>query len=134
MGRLAQQSAVAWGAYLILLGGGIAVAPQKMVDLFNKILVSGQLPPAGDGERSVYTRAFGVCALYIGLYHLQAARHNIVPIFELSAAGRTLILPAIHLLLFHYGAVPLAWLEAAIPTDFLAALHMIWCLRRDRIK
>ena len=129
----ARRSAAAYGCYLVALGGGVAFAPAKMREMFNRILISGKLPPAGDGDQSLWIRAFGIVTAYVGLYYIQAARHNLVPIFELTAVGRTLILPAFHVALYLSGKVPLAWLEAAIPSDFVTAMHMIWCLRRDRL-
>ena len=133
MARHAQLSAAAYGSYLLLLGTGVAAAPHKMRALFNSILVSGKLPPVGEGDQSLWCRAFGILTAYVGMYYLQAARHNLVPIFELTAIGRTVILPAFHVALYLTGKVPFAWLEAAIPSDFLTACHMMWCLRRDRL-
>ena len=133
-GHHAKASAAAYGAYLVALGGGVAFAPSKMRDVFNKILVSGkQLPPIGEGDQTLWIRAFGIVTAYVGLYYIQAARYNLVPIFELTAVGRTIILPAMHVALYLTGKVPFCWLEAAIPSDLVTALHMIWCLRRDRL-
>ena len=129
----AARSAAAYGTYLVVLGFGISFAPHKMRDIFNKILVSGKLPPAGEGEQSLWIRAFRIVSAYVGLYYLQAARYNLRPMFELTAVGRTLILPAMHVALYMTGQVPLAWLEAAIPADFLTACHMIWALRQDHL-
>ena len=129
----AARSAAAFGTYLVALGAGITYAPHAMRDLFNSILVSGKLPPVGTGEQSLWLRAFGIVTAYVGLYYLQAARYNLLPIFELTVIGRTLFLPAIHVSLYLSGKVPFAWLEAAIPSDFITACHMIWCLRRDRL-
>lgn len=104
-----------------------------MRQVFNRILVSGKLPPVGEGDQSLWIRAFGIVTAYIGIFHLQMARHNLTPMFEISAIGRTLILPALHVALYLRGEVSIAWLEAAIPSDFVAACHMLWALRRDRL-
>ena len=129
----ASRSAAAFGTYLTVLGFGITWTPGTMRDLFNKILVSGQLPPVGDGDQSLWIRAFGIVTAYVGLFYLQAARHDLRPIFELTAFSRTILLPAIYAVLYVSGKVPITWLEAAIPADFVTALHMIWALRRDRL-
>ena len=87
----AARSAAAFGTYLVALGAGITYAPHAMRDLFNSILVSGKLPPVGAGEQSLWLRAFGIVTAYVGLYYLQAARYNLLPIFELTVIAPSIL-------------------------------------------
>ena len=64
-------------------------------------------------------------ATYIGMYYIQAARYDLKPMFELTAFGRLVVLPALNVSLYLSGKVTLAWLEAAIPSECRATPRIL---------
>ena len=73
----AARSVAAFGVYLVLLGAGLAFAPNAMLALFRQ-------PPTGEP----WLRILGIVAAVLGGYYLAAARGEATVFFRASVWGR----------------------------------------------
>ena len=71
------RSILVFGIYLLLLGAMLILAPNLLLGLFF-------LPRTTE----VWIRLVGVLVLYLGFFHVQAARHELVPFFGWSTYVR----------------------------------------------
>ncbi|MCZ7652095.1 MAG: hypothetical protein M5U13_13415 [Thermoanaerobaculia bacterium] len=108
-----------FGLYLALVGATLAVAPNALLALF-------RLPLTDD----VWIRVLGVVALALALYYLLSARHEVVPFFRWTVAGRCGgFVGFTALALLGFGPPALALFGAV---DLAGALWTVWALRADR--
>jgi len=77
----AASSVLIFGVYLTGLGGTLLVAPNWFLGLFG-------LPPVTD----VWIRALGMSFLFLGTYHVIAARGEFTPFFYASVYLRALVI------------------------------------------
>lgn len=63
--------------YLFVLGVGLIAVP-------NQLLAPFQIPPT----QEVWVRVLGMVTLFLGIYYVTAARHNLLPIMEMSVKLR----------------------------------------------
>lgn len=73
----AARSLFVFGVYAILAGLGLALLPDVVLRLL-------RFPPAGDG----WVRVVGVLASVVGIYHVLAARHELLPYIRATVAVR----------------------------------------------
>ena len=73
----AAKTILAFGLYLAILGGGVALAPDAMLALFGQ-------PPAHEP----WLRLLGVVSLVLGGYYIGAARGELTPFFRMTLYGR----------------------------------------------
>jgi hypothetical protein len=108
-----------FGLYLALVGATLAVAPNALLALF-------ALP----ATEEVWVRVLGVVALALALYYLLAARHEVVPFFRWTVAGRLGgFVGFTALALLGFGPPALALFGAV---DLGGALWTAWALRAER--
>lgn len=74
-------SVFAFGIYLILLGPVLLTIPNPFLAIFG-------MPAVDD----VWIRVVGMLVLLIGIYYLQAARHELRPLFAVSVVARSAVL------------------------------------------
>lgn len=70
----------AFGAYLVILGAGLIVAP-------NAVLAPFGIPPTSE----VWIRVVGVLAAALGFYYNAAARFGLVPFYRATVVARVLV-------------------------------------------
>lgn len=71
----------AFGCYLLVLGLGLAVAPNLLLALFRMPLTT-----------EVWIRVLGVVVLNVGIYYLAAARSEAMGFFRATVVARPLLL------------------------------------------
>jgi len=74
-------SVFVFGVYLLGMGSTFILIPNPFLALIG-------LPPVTD----VWIRDFGMAILFLGTYHLVAARHEFRPFFEYSVYLRALVI------------------------------------------
>ena len=113
----AARSLLAFGVYAILAGLGLALAPGLVLDLL-------QFPPASDG----WVRVVGVLAVFVGFYHVLAARHEFDAYIRATVLTRVVFALALGGLVVAGTMPPPLLLFGAI--DLLGALWTALALRR----
>jgi hypothetical protein len=73
----AAKSIFVWGIYLMAIGGLLLIIPNFMLSLFGF--------PA---TKEVWIHVLGGVVVALGYYHIQAARHGLLPFFKWSTQGR----------------------------------------------
>jgi hypothetical protein len=116
----AAKSLFAFGIYAVVAGAGLLIAPS---------LILGTLgfPPAQDG----WIRVVGALALFVGIYHIIAARNELLPYIKATVWARiafALVLAALVL----STKMPAPLLLFAV-VDLAGALWTGLALRRVRI-
>ena len=73
----AARSLTVFGAYVVLAGLGLALVPGVVLGLLGS-------PPAADN----WVRVVGLLAVCIGIYHVLAARHEVLPYIRATVPVR----------------------------------------------
>jgi len=116
----AAKSLFAFGIYVVVAGAGLLIAPSL-------ILGTLRFPPAQDG----WIRVVGALALFVGIYHIVAARNELLPYIKATVWARAaFVMVLVALVLSSLMPAPLL-LFAAV--DLAGALWTGVALRRVRV-
>lgn len=112
------RSVFVFGLYLLVLGAGLVVAPNLILDIF-------EVP----NTREVWIRVLGTVLIYVGVYYVQAARHDLTPIFKVSVPVRLslIVVLAVFVVLDYVEPIVIVFGVA----DALGALWTVVALHRE---
>jgi hypothetical protein len=105
-----------FGLYLCALGGSLILAPNTLLPVFG-------FPSTIE----VWIRVLGVVSSVLGMYYVQAARHELVPFFRATIWGRTFVILSFAAFALMRLAPPILILFGI--TDALGALWTATALR-----
>jgi hypothetical protein len=97
------RSLFAFGLYVIIAGLGLALAPGLVLELLG-------FPPPGDG----WVRVVGIIAVFVGMYHVIAARHELMPYIRATVPARVMFALALGVLVISKVMPPSLLLFAAV--------------------